>query len=338
MSRYEVYNILMSKNFRNFIMKNKKLQFYNPKSGSRSISIIQRHLNNKIQIESYSKKGNNSSKKSFNFGKNTTESSNTHRQTITLDNYTTNPTSRDKDKYSEKKNLFNKNKKIKFRNNNLIYSLTQESENTERNSMKKMIPLLHLNTNKSMNKPKIKYKLKRTYNELPCDFEKKNLDKNLMTKNYLRKYSYYDKLSDKELKLQKQILYFKHNNTLYNQRKTVEEKDGIITKDDIANISLIINENSKVKPVVDEKMIELNLIKESLTSKNNSMSVKMKSAMSKVINKYIEERKKLMKKQKIVNTEEIKAINDKNLLQLNFSIKNINNSISHIKFLRRNNK
>ena len=138
--------------------------------------------------------------------------------------------------------------------------------------------------------------------------------------------------------IQKQILYFKHNNTLYNQRKTVEEKDGIITKDDIANISLIINENSKVKPVVDEKMIELNLIKESLTSKNNSMSVKMKSAMSKVINKYIEERKKLMKKQKIVNTEEIKAINDKNLLQLNFSIKNINNSISHIKFLRRNNK
>ena len=196
MSRYEVYNILMSKNFRNFIMKNKKLQFYNPKSGSRSISIIQRHLNNKIQIESYSKKGNNSSKKSFNFGKNTTESSNTHRQTITLDNYTTNPTSRDKDKYSEKKNLFNKNKKIKFRNNNLIYSLTQESANTERNSMKKKIPLLHLNTNKSMNKPKIKYKLKRTYNELPCDFEKKNLDKNLMTKNYLRKYSYYDKLSE----------------------------------------------------------------------------------------------------------------------------------------------
>ena len=197
---------------------------------------------------------------------------------------------------------------------------------------------MHLNTTKSMNKPKIKYKLKRTYNELPCDFEKKNLDKNLMTKNYLRKYSYYDKLSDKELKLQKQILYFKHNNTLYNQRKTVEEKDGIITKDDIANISLIINENSKVKPVVDEKMIELNLIKESLTSKNNSMSVKMKSAMSKVINKYIEERKKLMKKQKIVNTEEIKAINDKNLLQLNFSIKNINNSISHIKFLRTKNK
>ena len=45
-----------------------------------------------------------------------------------------------------------------------------------------------------------------------------------------------------------------------------------------------------------------------------------------------------MNKQKIVNTEEIKAINDKNLLQLNFSIKNINNSISHIKFLTRNNK
>ena len=334
MSRYEVYNILMSKNFRNFIMKNKQLQFYNPKEGSKSISIIQRHLNNKIQIESNSKKGDSISKKSFNFGKNTIESSNTQRQTITIDNYTTSPTSgREEDKYIEK-NLFKKNKRIKFRNNNLKYALTQENENTERKSMKKIIPLLHLNTAKSMNKPKIKYKLKRNYNELPCDFEKKNLDKNLMTKNYLRKYSYYDKLSDKELKLQKQILYFKHNNTLYNQKKSVEEKDGIITKDDIANISLYIHENSKVKPIVDEKMIELNLIKESLITKNNTMSVKMKSAMSKVINKYIEERKKLMSKQKIIDTEEIKAINDKNLLQLNFSIKNINNNISHIKFLK----
>ena len=337
-SRYEVYNILMSKNFRDFIMKNKKLQFYNPKTGSKSISIIQRHLNNKIQIESYSKKGNNSPKKSINLDKYAKESSNTNRQTTTIDNYTTSPTSgRDEDKYIEK-NLFKKNKKIKFRNNNFKYALTQDSENTERKSMKKIYPLLHLNTTKSMNKTRIKYKLKRNCDELPCDFEKKNLDKNLMTKNYLRKYSYYDKLSDKELKLQKQILYFKQNNTLYNQKKTVEEKNGIIGKDDIANISLIMHENAKVKPIVDEKIIELNLLKESFTSKENTMSVKMKSAMSKVINKYINERKKLISKQKIVNSDEIKAINDKNLLQLNFSIKNINNSISHIKFLKGSNK
>ena len=342
MSRYEVYNILMSKNFREFIMKNKKLQFYNPKVGSKSISIIQRHLNNKIQIESYSKKGNTSLKKLTNYTKNTIESSSTNRQINTLENYntiTTSPTSRKDDDKLIEKNLFKKNKKIKYRNNNLKYTLTQEGSNTERkSSTKKIYPLLHLNTTKSMNNTKIKYKLKRNYNELPCDFEKKNLDKNLMTKNYLRKYSYYDKLSDKELKLQKQILYFKHNNTLYNQKKTVEDKNGIIGKDDIANISLIIHENSKVKPIVDEKMIELNLLKESFTSKDNRMTVKMKYAMSKVINKYIKERKKLVSKQKIVDCDEIRQINEKNLLQLNYSIKNINNNISHVKFLAGINK
>ena len=341
MSRYEVYNILMSKNFREFIMKNKKLQFYNPKAGSKSISIIQRHLNNKIQIESYSKKGNTSLKKLTNYTKNTIESSNTNRQINTIDNYntiTTNPTSRRDDDKLLEKNLFKKNKKIKFRNNNLKYTLTQEGSNTETKSSKKIYPLLHLNTTKSMNNTKIRYRLKRNYNDLPCDFEKKNLDKNLMTKNYLRKYSYYDKLFDKELKLQKQILYFKHNNTLYNQKKTVEDKDGIIGKDDIANISLIIHENAKVKPIVDEKMIELNLLKESFTSKENKMSVKMKHAMSKVINKYIKERKKLISKQKIVDSDEIRQINEKNLLQLNFSIKNINNNISHVKFLAGINK
>ena len=80
---------------------------------------------------------------------------------------------------------------------------------------------------------RIKYRLKKNFNELECDFEKKNLDKNLMTKNYLRKYSYYDKLSTKELKFQKQILYFKENNTLYNQKRSVEEKDGLIGKNDM---------------------------------------------------------------------------------------------------------
>jgi hypothetical protein len=50
-SRYELYNILMSKDFRDFVMKTKKLQFNNPKKGSESISTIQRYLNNKMEIQ-----------------------------------------------------------------------------------------------------------------------------------------------------------------------------------------------------------------------------------------------------------------------------------------------
>ena len=159
-----------------------------------------------------------------------------------------------------------------------------------------------------------------------------------MTKNYLRKYSYYDKLSNKELKFQKRLLYFKSNNTLYNKKRSVEEKDGIIGKDDIANISLIINENARVKPSVDENLIQLNLIKDSFTSKENKMSVKMKSAMSRVISKYINERRKRLTQVKIINSDEIKEINDKIILRFDYSIKNINNNIMNIKFLSGQNK
>ena len=343
MSRYEVYNILMSKNFREFIMKNKKLEFYNPKTGSKSISIIQRHLNNKIKIESDLKKRNSTKRKTINYLNNQTlESSNTNRKANTIENMntiTTSPSSRkDEEKYVEKI-LSKKNKKIIFRNNNnLKQILSLDNANNENSQTKQICPSLHLNTTRSMANTRIKYKLKRNFNDLEYDFERKNLDKNLMTKNYLRKYDYYERQSIKELKLQKQILYFKNNNTLYNNKRSVDEKNGIIGKDDIANISLIINENAKVKPIVDEKMIELNLLKESFSSKENKMSIKMKSAMSKVINKYIRERKKHVSKQKIIDPDGIKEINEKNLLQLNYSIKNINNNISHIKILAGKNK
>ena len=60
-----MHNILMSRKFREFIMKNKKLQFYNPKTISNSISIIQRHLNDKIQIQSIPKQKSVIERKSF---------------------------------------------------------------------------------------------------------------------------------------------------------------------------------------------------------------------------------------------------------------------------------
>ena len=340
MSRYEIYNILMSKDFRDFIMKTKRLQFYNPKFGSKSISIIQRHLNNKIQIESNAKKRNSKLRKSLKTMNNFLESSNTDRVTYTNDNLktiTTSPNSRKEDDTSIKKFLSKINQKIKFRNNSLKYLISHNTANTERKSQKKK-NTLKLKTAKSMVNTRIKYKFKRNYNELECNFERKNLDKNLMTKNYLSKYAYYDKLSTKELKFQKQILYFKDINTLYNKTRTIEEKNGIIGKDDIANISLIINENSKVKPIVDTNLIEINLLKDSFASKKNKMSVKMKSAMSKVISRYINERKYHISQQKIINSDEIKEKNEKKLLHLNYSIKNINSNIMKIKFLAGKNK
>ena len=333
LSRYKLYNILMSKNFREFIMKNEKLQFYNPKTGSNSISIFQRHLNNKMKIESKSKKMSVTPRKSLKLITNFTESSKTDRRLNTNDNLfsiTTSPNSqRENEKIKDKISYFQR-QKIKFRNNDLKFLLSKENANTERNSKKKIN--LSSNFTKSLFKKKFKLKLNKNYNELESDFERKNMDKNLMTKNYLRKYAYYDKLSDKELKFQKEILHFKYNNTLYNKTRTIEEKNGIMGKDDLANISLIINEKAKAKPVVDKNVIQLNLIKDSFGTKQNQISMKMKSAMSSVISKYISERKSRVNKQSLIDSDRIKKLNVKELLILDNSIRNINNNISQMKF------
>ena len=218
LSRYEVYNILMSKDFRDFIMKTKKLQFYNPKAGSRSISIIQRHLNNKMQIESNSKKRNSLKKKTIKIIKKNLDANERNLKSSINENFctiTTMANSR-KDDIRNFENTFSKTcKKFRTRNNNLKSILSQNNAYIDRESNKKIFPKsLHLTTAKSMVNTRIKFRLKKKFNELECDFEKKNLDKNLMTKNYLRKYSYYDKLSNKELKFQKRLLYFKSNNII----------------------------------------------------------------------------------------------------------------------------
>ena len=343
MSRYEVYNILMSKSFREFIMKTKNLKFYNPKEGSKSISIIQRHLNNKIQMDLNAKKRNSAKKMSLYLGNiETLESSNTNRTDRKMRKFespitiTTSPNSKREDDKVMEKLLFKQNKIKKFRNNHLNYLLSQENYKTETNIQKKICSSLNIATNKSMNHTRFKYKIKKNFNELACDFDKKHLDKNLMTKKYIEKYSYYDKLSSKELKLQKQILYFKRNNSLYNRNKSIEENNGIITKDDIIRLSLIINDFVKEGPNREEKIRkikELNLLKESFSSKENKMTIKMKSAMSRVINKYILERRKFQSKQNNVDLDEIRKINEKKLSQINSYIKNINNNISKIQIL-----
>ena len=316
-SRYEMHNILMSRKFREFIMKNKKLQFYNPKTSSNSISIIQRHLNDKIQIQSIPKQKSVIERKSFKLKNNYTESSRTDRRINTQENYIT---------YSTSSNSRNKNKVMK---DNIKFLLSQDTTTNENNSQKKIN--LTLNTTRSTLNKKFKFNLDKNYNLLQNDFERKHLDKNLTTKNYLRKYFHYDKLSDKELKFQKLLLHCKFNNTLYNKNRTIEDKDGLIGKDEITNMSIIVNEKAKYKPIIEKNSIDLNLLKGSFGSKQNQISLKMKSAMSSVISKYISERKSRIGQQNLFDNNKIKKINEKKILILDNSIKNINNNISNIK-------
>ncbi len=353
-SRYELYNILLSKDFRDFVMKTKKLQFNNPKKGSESISTIQSYLNNKMEIKFEIKQRSLAKKKTSKNLYFLLEKQNNSNNALNLNSkfklnndYNTNtataaPTSPNSHRIEEEKIILPYNfnscsrinsckKRVKI---NLNFVKKENSKEIKDKSKRN-------NTNYSPSANSIKNNFttikktnwKNNLNELECDFERKNFDKNLMTKNYLKKYSYYENLSNREIKLQKAILDFRNNNTLYKAKKDYEDKDAkVITKEDIIQKFLVINDEVKEKTNVVVKDENLEMIKDSFGKGENKMSGKMKSAMSKVINKYITDRKiKANRKVKILNEEEIKQINEKNLLELNYSIKNINSNITHIK-------
>ena len=352
-SRYELYNILLSKDFRDFVMKTKKLQFNNPKKGSESISTIQSYLNNKMEIKFEIKQRSLAKKKTsknllyllekpYNSNKVLNLfSKNKQNIDYNTNNATVVPTSTNSHRLEEKDEkiilpyTFNSSSRINNFKKRVKLKLEKENskdikDNTKRNNTNYSPLTISFKTNFT---PIKKNKWRKNLNELECDFERKNFDKNLMTKNYLKKYSYYENLSNREIKLQKAILDFRNNNSLYKAKKEYEDLDTkIITKEDIIKKFLVINDEVKEKTNVVVKEENYDMIKDLFVKGENKMTGKMKSAMSKVINKYINDRKvKANKTIKLFNVEKIKLINEKNLLELNYSIKNINNSITHIK-------
>ena len=344
-NHFAAYNILMSKKFKKFITNSEKLQFYNPKTSRKSISAIQSYLDNKIKLiknikhTSFTQRTStqlNNNKKFLKSNK-TEGIINIDKNILNL-SYIPKSTKVEESKINDlKKYYFNHNdNKMKTKNNsNLSYNKNQYKVNKIKIAKLKKSTSLVSKMIKSTTNKKSKYKLKRNYDDvLENDFERRNLD-NMLTKNYINKYSYYDKLADKELQFQKKLLYFKYNNDLYNTKDKIEEKNGVIERDYLYNMSLIIKERAKdrLKPDVEENLIDLELLKDSFGTKQNKISLKMKSAMSTVINKYINEKRARSKKENLVNVGRIQKGNKKKLVYLDNSINGIDYSISQIKAL-----
>ena len=313
----------MSKRFRKFVQKTNKLEFYNPKSAINSISRIQRHLNNEMKFKSNPKQNNikqiSSKQSNNNFIK-------IYKHIANLINKNKNPITAKNDEEKMEKKQFRKI--IKFNNHqNLSYN---HNTNEKNNSQITTPHSLSFNEIKGRSYRKIKYYSIKPSNKLEKDFERKNLDKYLMTKSYLDKYSYYSTLSDKELKFQKDLLFHKFNNSLYRVKNSVELKDGIIGKDSLENFSLIIDERAKqkAKSIADKYLLDIDLIKGSFSTNQNKFSLNMKSAMSTVINRYIRQNKLKPRKKSLLNLEGIKKNNEKKILYLTDSVNNINHNIS----------
>ena len=352
-SRFELYNILMSKDFRDFVMRTKKLQFNNPRKGSESISIIQRYLNKKMEIRVDYKPRNLTHKKSLRLVDRSNKKYNTNVKNQNLGNEVVNTMTfhstcltSHRDEETETKIRLPKNRQ----NYNNTRKVKIKIKNPPDNEKEKELPISLIAgsyhpspsfrlSSSTKNKCFSTKKTKKNINELECDFERKNFDKNLMNKNYLKKYAYYETLSNKEIKMQKAFLDFRGNNSLYNSKKFLDDKENrLITTEEINNKFLAISEAVKENTKVIVKDDEFEMIKDTFSSGEDSkVGIKVRSAMSKVINKYILERKKkLIKKKIILDSEEVKLANEKNILELNYAIKNINNNISNVRSLAGN--
>lgn len=194
------------------------------------------------------------------------------------------------------------------------------------------------NINDKSNKKKIHY-----FDELENNFERKHLDKFLTTKIYREKYSCYEKLMKNELIFQKINLALKnYNSKLYfndfQKELTINNNDRYYSAKKKANINFLII-NNKVKDevlgnqanmqtILNEHNKEIiNITKGfKLLGKSLVEDGKMKATMSKVIQKYINENKRKKKggQNNYLETEEIKKMNEREILKFNNTIKNIN--------------
>ena len=251
-----------------------------------------------------------------------------NKNKINLKNLNNNIKSKSLNNYRNKTNLklFN----LKTYNNNSKIKLTKNRNNNGRNIFQK-----------NLNKTKIFHSYD---SKLQNNFEREYLDKYLTTKKYQEKYFNYEKLMKKELKFQKCFLKMKNyhsnlffedyqkeltNNELnqgyYDSKEKAFQKFLIINNK--INDEVFGNKADMQKMINEHKKKITNIAKGfKLLGKHAFDDEKMKNCMNKVIQKYIIENraKKLGKFNNYVDNEEIKKKNEKQILKINNSIKNIN--------------
>ena len=280
---FELYNILMSNRFRNYIIKNNKLQFNNPFKEKQSIESLQRFLNKNIKItdnsevlsDMSSRNNNNklidnsSEKKSINLK--LIEKPNLKKTSKIILNKNiftklslTNKSLSSHNLFSPKNNLENlykneninpimsynqrasKQKKIIFERNLSNSLLIPKKFHSEMNPSKTLYIEKKLNFDYFKIKKKIKkdryadinnnyrkiknvnirntertqkwrntpnFKNSTSYSILENDFERRYLDKNILSPKYFKKVSYLDSLVSKELTFQKTMLKLKGNSS-----------------------------------------------------------------------------------------------------------------------------
>ena len=398
----------MSNHFRNYIMKNNKLQFNNPVKEKQSIESLQRYLNKNIKINdnsylySYQSNKRNSinlndnslirknlsvkfmEKSSFNNQRNITLKKNiikkdtfknksfSSQNIFSLKNIINNNENSEKkkeiDPFVSSSLKYNKEKKFIFERNS-SKKLFLTNRNSEMDTAKTINFRSQLNNDyfqrkkknkkdnlfnnnkfkkiKNMNSKNIgmrdnwkmgpNFRYSNSYSFLENDFERKYLDKTLLSSRYFKKISFLDSLIVKELSFQKTILKLKGNSS--KMYFGTYEKDLNIKNKNIYNKN---NNNKKIKEaayntylILDNKANE-EVKKIKLDDYNNRKEptnlMDYPKNVFKIFDKYIKTSKENYAKRLRVYSESSKNVkrnNENRLLYLNNGIKELNYIMSY---------
>ena len=338
---YKIYSKLMSKEYKEFLMKNKILEFNYPQNEKDILDKLQGYLNRKMAIDvnsTYTKKNSNKN----NFLKKNTNNSNKYTNTET--------------NHSKSKNYISNNYKIIFNENN-SHDPTEDDENlkqkfnlksAERSKHTSSRIIMSKNLKSPNDKTKIfpiiqtnkKHKRLRTYsgNLRETEFDKHKIDKYILSHNYLGKIAYLDNLASKELYFQKTFLNNKNNDAkLYLNGFSNEIKGcGRISKDEVyqsfirlQDKATYVKHNYELEVQRDKEIKnQPKVIGQIFKSVGNvtDQGKEAKSFTSLVINRYIQEgrMKKINRANKELKNDNIQKGNEATLLKLNNNIKEIN--------------
>ena len=293
---YKMYNSLMSNDYKEFLLHNKKLEFNNPQKQKISLDKIQKYLNRKIEIDSNTETANKEKDKENDKDSQLMIKTETNISSEDIKVKMLNIKNQQLKKLKLPKNNTDErisSNYIRFINNNqnktsrllttnitdskrsFIVSRDKDKKTPRINTKlknKRIITQSNYSHSVGPNSKKIIYKEKKINSKsmISPDLENRKLDKYIFNNKYFKEFKYFENLSNKELDFQKQFLELKNNNSkMYFKGFDKELKNnGKISRDEIYNSFLILHDKVISKDKNYEKEIKTEIERKKKTKNN----------------------------------------------------------------------
>ena len=282
LSRFKIYNSLMSRDFKEFISNNNNLAFNNPEHLKLSMEKIQRFFNHKIEMDSKVEKKDKDrigyipqdipiyikTENDINISKNNKTPNKINTKINKNKSYKLSKREYSVDQISQELSKINniystsKNRPVttKFDKRNLflnvnIKSTGEKGMKKRNNTFSNYDCIYNYRSNSNVNIAKkcqdskslnIKSKSSSSFGS---DLDNRKFDKYTFSNNYFKKYQYLENLTNKELDFQKVFLEMKNNNSKLYFKRFYDElsSDGTFSNDELFKSFLILHNNATCK-------------------------------------------------------------------------------------------